>query len=499
MARKLRGTAIQSGTINITQLSTTVVNNITTGGGPKVASITYPNSATAAVNTGNQSVVLTGTGFESGVQVYVNGSAVPAVSRANANSLSFTTPVLSTGATYPLYVVNPDGGTAVFVPGMVVSAGPVWVTDTNLPSWTAASALSTTLVATSDSTVSYALDVGSSLPAGLSLAANGVLSGTLSSPPASTTTYNFTVVATDLELQKSSKAFSINATINITEATGGTVSNISGYRVHTFTSSGSFQVVSGAGTVEYLVIAGGGSGAGSYNYPRAGGGGGGAGGMRAGSGFAVSAGNTYTVTVGAGGAARASRGAPAYQAAGLNGSNSAFSSISATGGGGGGAYDDSGGFVNGRSGGSGGGGAGWTGSNAAGSGNAGGYSPAEGNNGGAGVDAPAYIGGGGGGAGAVGQNAQPNAGGAGGNGLASSITGASVTYAGGGGATTYFSGTGGVGGTGGGGAGGGAPGNPSAAGVSGTAATGSGGGAAGYGTLGSGAGGSGIVIVRYAV
>ena len=80
MARKLRGTAIQSGTISITQLSTTVVNNITTGGGPKVTSITYPNSATAAVNTGNQSIVLTGTGFESNVQVYVNGSEMAYVS-----------------------------------------------------------------------------------------------------------------------------------------------------------------------------------------------------------------------------------------------------------------------------------------------------------------------------------------------------------------------------------------------------------------------------------
>ncbi len=212
---KLPGTAIQANTITTTQLTTTVVTQISAGGGPKVTTITYPNNTLAAVNTGNQSIVLTGTGFEPNVQVYINGSAVPAISRTNANSLSFTTPALSTGATYPLYVVNPDGGTAVFVPGMVVSAGPVWVTDTNLPSWTAASALSTTLVATSDSTVSYELDVGSSLPNGLSLAANGLLSGTLTSPPASTTTYNFTVVATDLELQKSSKAFSITTTVSL--------------------------------------------------------------------------------------------------------------------------------------------------------------------------------------------------------------------------------------------------------------------------------------------
>ena len=473
MARKLPGTAIQAGTINITQLSTTVVNNITTGGGPKVTSITYPNSATAAVNTGNQSIVLTGTGFESGVQVYVNGSAVPAVSRANANSLSFTTPALSTGATYPLYVVNPDGGTAVFVPGMVVSAGPVWVTESPLTSWGASSALSRTLQATSDSTISYSLDVGSSLPGGLNLAANGLLSGTLASPPVAETTYNFTVVATDLELQKSSKAFSINATIGI-EATGGTVSNIAGYRVHTFTSTGTFTVVSGAGTVEYLVVAGGGGGGSRH------GGGGGAGGFRTGTGYAVTAGNTYTVTVGSGGVGRT--GESGTNSQGGDGSSSVFDTItSAGGGGGGGSYAE----TTGRNGGSGGG---TNGPAAVGQGNVPSVSPSQGNNGGSGLSGAPYIGGGGGGAGAVGSNASPSNGGNGGSGTSSSISGSSTSYAGGGGGGVYNSGTVGNGGAGGGGNGG----------VSGSTNTGGGGGGGVVDAL-SGAGGSGIVIIRYAV
>ena len=469
MARKLRGTAIQSGTINITQLSTTVVNNITTGGGPKVTSITYPNSATAAVNTGNQSIVLTGTGFESNVQVYVNGSAVPAVSRANANSLSFTTPALSTGATYPLYVVNPDGGTAVFVPGMIVSAGPVWVTDATLSSWGAGSALSRTLQATSDSTVSYALDVGSSLPAGLSLAANGVLSGTLSSPPASETTYNFTVVATDLESQKSSKAFSITATIGITAATGGTVSNIAGYRVHTFTSSGTFEVVSGAGSVEYLVVAGGGGGG------QNGGGGGGAGGLRTGT-LSLTT-TSYTVTIGGGGGESS------------NGSNSIFSTITAIGGGGGGSLTASG-----KNGGSGGGG-GSAYPNPATTGAGGLGTAGQGNNGGLGNpggNAPSNVsGGGGGGAGSAGSNAPGVSGGNGGNGTASTLSGSSVTYAGGG-----AGGGGGGGGTG--GSGGGGNGVPSGGSTGGTN-TGGGGGGGGNPAVYASSGGSGIVIIRYAV
>lgn len=486
MARKLDGSYITANTITTTQLTTTVVTQISAGGGPKVATITYPNSATAAVNTGNESIVLTGTGFDAGVQVYINGAAAPSVSRTNSTSLSFTTPALTTGTTYPLYVVNPDGGTAVVVPGMVVSAGPVWVTNSPLSSWGVSSALSRTLVANSDSTVSYALAAGSSLPSGLSLAANGLLSGTLTSPPASDTTYNFTVVATDLETQKSSKAFSITATIGITAATGGTVSNISGYRVHTFTSSGTFQVTSGAGTVEYLVVAGGGGGGAIH------GGGGGAGGFRTGSGYSVSAPGSYTVTVGAGGpgGTGSSRG---------QGSDSVFDTITSAGGGGGGSYAPSPLHI-GANGGSGGGGGWGTGASypsaAGGSGNTPSTSPSQGNNGGSSLHPGSGVsGGGGGGAGAAGANATSN-GGNGGNGAASSISGSSVTYAGGGGGSgDNRLGSAGSGGTGGGGAG-----SSSGSPVAGTVNTGGGGGAAGYPNQTNGAaGGSGIVIIRYAV
>jgi IPT/TIG domain len=477
MARKLDGSYITANTITTTQLTTTVVNQISAGGGPKVTTITYPNSATAAVNTGNESIVLTGTGFESGVQVYINGSAAPAVSRTNSTSLSFTTPALTTGTTYPLYVVNPDGGTAVVVPGMVVSAGPVWVTGSALNAWNKDSALSTTLQATSDSTVSYALDVGSSLPSGITLAANGLLSGTLTSPPGAQTTYNFTVTATDLELQKSSKAFSINATLGIT-ATGGTVSNIAGYRIHTFTSSGSFQVTNGSTSVEYLVVGGGASG-GQWV-----GGGGGAGGFRTGT-LSVSPG-TYAITVGAGGSAT---GSTCSGNAGNDGSASSFGpSVSSAGGGGGGSYSG----VAGRSGGSGGGSAQQP-LTPAGAGNVPSVSPSQGNSGGAGISSPSWNSGGGGGAGTAGDI--PSVG-RGGGGAASSITGASVTYAGGGGA--YGGGAGGAGG------GGQGTVDASNTGSSGTVNTGGGGGGGGGcsgGNLQGGggkAGGSGIVIIRYA-
>ena len=72
--------------------------------------------------------------------------------------------------------------------------------------------------------------------------------------------------------------------------------------VVTFTSSGTWTCPTGVSSVEYLVVAGGGSSGSHSSYDQNLPGGGGAGGMRTGTGYAVTAGNTYTVTVGSGAA-----------------------------------------------------------------------------------------------------------------------------------------------------------------------------------------------------
>jgi hypothetical protein len=218
--------------------------------------------------------------------------------------------------------------------------------------------------------------------------------------------------------------------------------------------------------VEALVIAGGGGG-GTTNSA----GGGGAGGYRTATGFSLTPGTSYTVTVGAGGAAA------------NNGNDSVFSTITSTGGGRGANGNQS---ANGGGNGGSGGGAQGLGTGGAGTG-----TTWQGNAGGGATKTNPYQGGGGGGAGAAGQAGAFYTGGKGGDGLASSITGSSVTRAGGGGGGSWDGGTytGGGGGTGGGG-------NP---GVAGTANTGSGGGGQGaWSTFGftGGSGGSGVVILR---
>jgi hypothetical protein len=304
-----------------------------------------------------------------------------------------------------------------------------------------------------------------------------------------------------------------------TSATGGTVTESGDYKIHTFTGDGCFVVCAvgngasvadgGPAVVDYLVVAGGGSGAMR-------GGGGGAGGYRESSGAAsgcytasplgsgvpaltVSA-TTYPVTVGGGGASVG----PSPNADGNNGSNSVFSTITSAGGGFGGGFGLPPSKVGGP-GGSGGGAPSNDNGNPAvpavpitgkGTGNTPPVSPPQGSDGGLGTNGWYYSGGGGGGATSVGGNgaggpAQPSSvGGPGGNGATSSINGTPTTRAGGGGANgIQVAGTGGPGG--------GGAGSTNSSGTNGTDNTGGGGGGTQSAPNISGAGGKGIVIIRY--
>jgi len=279
---------------------------------------------------------------------------------------------------------------------------------------------------------------------------------------------------------------------NVATGGDGGAQTVGDYKVHTFLigQTGTAFTPATAFDIDYLVVAGGGGG-GRGGYGNSGGGG--AGGLRSSitntggggsleSDYSATA-QAYTITVGVGGA-----GSSDYANKGVNGGLSSIvpasgggSIISVGGGGGGSPYTSSG-----ASGGSGGG-----------SGNlasAGGREVNQGFIGGVGAAASNnHPGGGGGGAGAVGQTPASTSanGGTGGVGVVVAITGADVTYAGGGGGSVE-TGTAGLGGAGGGGAG---SSGSSGQGVAGLANTGGGGGS-GFVTP-AGAGGSGIVVIRY--
>jgi len=265
--------------------------------------------------------------------------------------------------------------------------------------------------------------------------------------------------------------------------------SVSSYHLYIYNTDGSFAFKPGGitytiyipATVEYLVVAGGGA----AGFERSGGGG--AGGLLTASGYAITFG-TYTVTVGAGGTAPATYGAP------VRGTDSVFGTITAKGGGGGQSADTSAGST--QTGGSGGGGAGNVGT----AGGKGVYvgstyldQERQGYDGGtATYSAPYYGAGGGGGSTSVGGNGTSSVAGNGGTGTTSSISGSSVDYAGGGGGGTYGGGTAGTASFGGG------AGGTTTVGSPGTANTGGGGGGGGSSPAKAGGnGGSGVVIIRY--
>jgi hypothetical protein len=124
-------------------------------------------------------------------------------------------------------------------------------------------------------------------------------------------------------------------------ATGGTISTVTiggvTYKLHVFTSSGTFTP-NGAGNVAVAVVAGGGAGGRSYGDNDTGKGGGGAGGVVFKAVHEVTA-DPYTITVGGGGAGRTSENNNSSYGQGANGGNSVAFGVTAKGGGGGNGSD----------------------------------------------------------------------------------------------------------------------------------------------------------------
>lgn len=252
-------------------------------------------------------------------------------------------------------------------------------------------------------------------------------------------------------------------------------------KLTTFSTVGSshFVVPDGVTSVHVLVVGGGGSGGSGT------GGGGGAGGMVEHFDYPVSPGQKIPVTVGGGG--------PTARGVRSPGEPSMFGSLEALGGGGG-AWDTNGG--NGQVGAPGGSGGGNTTYTGPANGTGAGRQPAMPSIQGAisfgfpgGTATTANYGGGGGGAGGAGGG-NPREGGPG---RSSSITGTPVFYAGGGGGGA--TGSGGAGGAGGGGRGNTSPGGGYTPGTDGLG--GGGGGGWNHNSSATGAGGSGIVIVKH--
>ena len=381
-----------------------------------------------------------------------SGSTLPSGVSLNSSTgvISGTLPDISSNVTYT-FTINASDAANPAVPrtfSITSNAAPSWVTSAGtLGTFIDQTSISVSVQATDASdNMTYSLASGSSLPSGVTLnSSTGVISGTLPDV-ATSTTYTFTVNASD----------------------GVT------------TLSRQFSLTSQPGLAfEYLMTGGGGGGGGGYQ-----GGGGGAGGLLYGT-LGKTAG-TYSVSIGSAGIGAASG------TEGTGGGNtSAFDFIAY--GGGKGAGEMQAMSMSGQV-------------NATGGGSAGGrghpsYQSASGT---LAVSGQGNIGGtytnccvmgGGGGAGSAGEDATivPEKGGNGGSGISSSITGTAQFYSGGGGGGSRSGGAGGTGGSGVGGNGG-----PNSGGANASSyGSGGGGGGASNGQSSGGNGSSGVLIIAY--
>ena len=420
-------------------------------------------------------ILVIGTNFANGAIVSAigtNGVEVLATS-TTYNSLVQLTAVFNglsgQHEPYNIKVMNPSNLFGVLPNALYVNATPVWQTASgSLGTFDELVSVSLSATATdSDSTISYALASGSTLPSGVTLnSSTGLISGTL--PNITTnTTYSFTVNASDGVNPVVPRTFSISSLRNF--------------------------------TLEYLIVGGGGAGGDFFSGSgyNAAGGGGGAGGYIYQAPTTLKASSfSFPITVGSAGVSTATSNTSGGYS--TSGGNSSFNNIIAYGGGRGGAGNSS--IANSyaaASGGSGGGGVRPDGGASFANGGSG--TASQGNSGGSQVSGD---GDGGGGGGAASAGTSGGSGSQGGTGSISSITGASVYYSAGGGGGKGFTGgwVSNNGGTGGGGVGGAKANNAFGTNAS-TYGSGGGGAGASAGDNGifakGGNGASGVVIVAY--
>jgi hypothetical protein len=219
----LNASNLTSGTLNIARIADGSITNAKLATPfsltlPTISSIspdTIDNTATNIVITGANFVITPNVEIISttGAIYYPNS-----VTRDSATQLTINA-TLTVDGTYFIRVENPDGlavrsSTAL----LTVSDAPTWSTASgSLGSVAEGSAGSFTVVATSDSAVTYSITSGA-LPSGLSLnGSTGAITGTESGATAETN-YNFTVTATDAESQTAPRAFTITVTVGINNA-----------------------------------------------------------------------------------------------------------------------------------------------------------------------------------------------------------------------------------------------------------------------------------------
>ena len=215
--------ALDNNTITINGSPVSLGGSVTVGETkPTITSIS-PDTITNA----QTSITITGSNFVSVPQVeFLNPSTgiwyvADTVTYNNSTSLTVNA-TLGVDGTYKIRIENPDGNAVISSTNILtVSDAPTWTTSAGTLGTFAGDFSGTlaTVVATSDSAVTFS-EVGSNLTtANVTLSSGGVLSTTdFGGASTTATTYNFTIRATDAENQTADRSFSLTSSFG---ATGG--------------------------------------------------------------------------------------------------------------------------------------------------------------------------------------------------------------------------------------------------------------------------------------
>ena len=191
----------QLGQLTALNSQTTRTGTSVTSSGPLITSVIvtdsgYSNLDDTAIGASNSFIKIIGSGFSSGANVYVGGTQVPAanVTFTSSTELRVIMPVSTVGSSNTISLFNSTGSGALYASSLLTSGFPTVTTSAYT---SAALTISTQLLATGDGTLTYSLKDGSSLPSGLTLAANGLISGTATTDSAT----SFTVLVNDSQNQ----------------------------------------------------------------------------------------------------------------------------------------------------------------------------------------------------------------------------------------------------------------------------------------------------------
>jgi hypothetical protein len=156
---------------------------------------------------GGDTVTITGTGFLPTPIPHINQIALYNVVLVSDTSITGTLPPVPVPGIYSLFLSNGDGECAVLTNAVTYVSPPTIVNDSNLGSFQNSVTLSVQFAMDVPPAYVFALTAGV-IPAGLTLASSGLLSGS----PIAAGTYNFTLLATDGRGQTASKVFAMTIT-----------------------------------------------------------------------------------------------------------------------------------------------------------------------------------------------------------------------------------------------------------------------------------------------